>query len=218
MEKFKEQIKEDIKLIQENWTRVDKNYEKLDTNLNLTFFYTEYKNNISNWASNTDEGRSSYVIENSNGKIKSQGFDFKILNKSFKNFDTILNYTFTKAYDGEDCDDPDKSTTSCSDSSYPVRVPRHQISSSIKKTFNTSINSQILLKYISTRRDYGDTNNGFKVVILHDFLNFYLKNNFNFFFKKFYFNINNILNEKYEDAYQYNFEKRSFNIGFNNIF
>ena len=197
---------------------IDKNYEKFNTNLGITLFYTEYDNNISNWASNSDGGRSSYVIENSGGKIKSQGFNFKILNKSYKNFDTTLNYTFTKAYDGEDCDDPDKSATSCVTSSYPVRVPRHQISSSFKKKFNPKITSQILLKYISTRRDYGNANNGFKDVMLDDYVKLDLKNNFNFFGKKFYFNINNILNEKYEDAYQYNFEKRSFNIGFNNIF
>jgi len=54
--------------------------------------------------------------------------------------------------------------------------------------------------------------------MLDDYVKLDLKNNFVFFGKKFYFNIDNILNEKYEDAYQYNFEKRSFNIGFNNIF
>lgn len=197
---------------------IDKNYENFNTNLNLTFFYTEYKDNISNWASNNDGGRTSYAIDNSDGKIESQGFDLKILNKSFKNFDTTLNYTFTKAYDGEDCDDPDKSATSCSESSYPVRVPRHQILSSLKKTFNPNVSTKIVLKYISTRRDYGNANNSFKDVMLDDYLKIDLKNNFNFFGKKFYLNINNILKEKYEDAYQYNFEKRSINFGFNHIF
>ena len=197
---------------------IDKNYEKINTNFNLTFFYTEYDNNISNWASNTDNGRSSFVIDNSEGKIRSQGFDLKILNNSFKNYESKLLYTFTKAYDGEDCDDPDKMVTSCSQSSYPVRVPRHQISSSFKKSFDSKISSQIVFKYISTRRDYGNSNNGFNDVMLDDYIKVDLKNNFNFFGKNFYFNINNLFNEKYEDAYQYNSEKRRFNFGLSHKF
>jgi len=197
---------------------IDKKLTKFKSNLKFTMFYTQYKDNISNWASNTDGGRTNYAIENSDGKIKSRGFDLKIKKIFNKKQSGLINYTYTKAYDGEDCDDPDKSVTSCAKSSYPVRVPKHQISSSLQKNFNKYFQSKLKLKFISSRRDYGNTNNGFADVILDEYTTVDLYNNFNFLNKTFYINIINIFNEEYEDAYQYSSNKRGFNFGFNKVF
>jgi len=196
----------------------DKKIEKYKTNLNLTLFYTEYDNNISNWASNTDGGRSSYVIDNSDGKIKTKGFEIKTETKFNQSTSGNINYTYTSAYDGEDCDDPNKSGTSCSQSTYPVRVPKHSIISSLKKNFNKNFNSSIQFKYISSRRDYGNVNNDFADVMLNDYFVVNLNNNFELFNSNFYFNIKNIFNEKYEEAYQYNSKKRTLNFGLNKVF
>lgn len=197
---------------------LDKNFRNLNADLNLTLFYNQYKNNISNWASNTDGGRTSYAIDNSDGKIKSKGFDLK-LNKIINNtIKGVINYSFIKAYDGEDCDDPDKSSSTCSLSSYPVRVPKHQLFASIKKNFSNQINSEITFKYISSRRDYGNANNSYADVMLSEYIKFDLKNSFNIFGKKFYFDINNLFNKRYEDAYQYNSGGRVYNFGFKKLF
>ena len=59
-------------------------------------------------------------------------------------------YTFTDAYDGEDCDDPDYAKYqadwyTCLDE-MPVRVPRHSVNSSINKKINNKINASLLIK------------------------------------------------------------------------
>lgn len=197
---------------------LDKKFEEIKSNLSLTLFYTEYEDNISNWQSNTDAGSSSYVIDNSNGKIKSKGFDLSIENKINNSTNSRINYAYINSYDGEDCDDPNKISTVCSISSYPVRIPKHQLNASIEKRINSYLKSKINLKYVSSRRDYGNLNNSFNEVMLDDYIRIDLKNNMNFFGQNLYFSINNIFNEKYEDAYQYSVEGRSFNIGLNKKF
>jgi vitamin B12 transporter len=197
---------------------LDKKFLNQEATINLTFFYTEYDDNISNWRSNTDSGRSSFIINNSEGKIKSKGFDFKLKKNIYKNISTSIKYTFTDAYDGEDCDDPDKSSRSCTESKYPVRVPKHFLSTSVENKFNDFLSSKLSLKYVSSRRDYGNANNSFGDVMLDDFIVVNLRNNFEIFNHKFFFNINNILNEKYEEAYQYSSMGRSFNLGLKKLF
>lgn len=197
---------------------IDKKFPSTKSKVNLTFFYTEYDDNISNWASNTDNGRSSYVINNSEGKIKSKGFDLQFGKNIYKSIYTSIKYTFTDAYDGEDCDDPDKSSSSCTDSEYPVRVPKHFLTSSIENKFNKNLSSKLNFKYVSTRRDYGNANNSFRDVILDDFLVVDFSNNFKVFNYKMFLNINNIFNEKYEEANQYSSAGRSFNLGFKKLF
>ena len=63
-------------------------------------------------------------------------------------------------------------------------------------------------------RDYGNANNSFADVILKEY---YLANyNFNYYIdsnSNFYFNIENILNENYEQAYMYSTMDRALNLG-----
>ena len=199
---------------------LDKSFDKYKINLSVSLFRNEYKDNISNWASNTDNGNnpSGYSIENSSGKITSKGIELSSNFNPTKKLIYSLDYSYTKAYDGEDCDDPDKSSSTCALSSYPVRIPKHQINASIKNTFQKKLESKLNFKYTSSRRDYGNVNNSFEDVILKDYIVINLKNKINFYGSNFYFDINNIFNEKYEGAYQYSSQKRSFNFGFNRIF
>ena len=196
---------------------VDKKFPEIKTDINFTFFYTEYDDNISNWASNTDNGNS-YVIKNSAGKVKSKGFDFQLEKSIFENISTSFKYTFTKAYDGEDCDDPDKLASSCTINKYPVRVPKHSLTANIKNKFHENLLSNLSFKYISSRRDYGNANNSFKDVMLDDFLVVDLNNNLKIFNFEMFLNINNVFNEKYEEAFQYSSLNRSFNIGLRKLF
>ena len=195
---------------------IDKNFDFINLNSSLTFFYNKYDNNISNWASNKDNGNS-YVIKNSSGKITSKGVEFSNKLKLDKNYSIKYNHTFTLAYDGEDCDDPDKPSTSCKDSKYPVRIPKHSMGIElVKKSKNLSNKLQMIYK--SSRRDYGNANNSFKDVILDDYIVINLKNDYNLFNKNFFINFKNIFNEKYEDAYQYSPSPRKLEIGIKNYF
>ena len=117
----------------------------------LDDLYLKYDDNLSNWSKNTDDGRKSgSTIQNSDGNIESRGFE---VNSNYKpNKDLLINigYTFTDAYDGEDCDDPDYAkwmlkTETCNDD-MPVRVPRHAINAKINKTINKTIGINISLE------------------------------------------------------------------------
>ena len=71
---------------------------------------------------------------------------------------------------------------------------------------------------MSERRDYGNANNSYADVILNSYFIFNLKNEFKLNDQKFYFNINNIFDKDYEDAYQYSSIKRNIELGINKIF
>lgn len=181
---------------------LEKTFDKYkSTKLVGSLFYTEYKDNISNWKMNTSSG-SNYTIDNSAGKIKSKGLslnlDTKILKNNFR-----IGYTYTSAYDGEDCDDPDGS---CSNT-MPVRIPRHSINSKISKKirdFDFYING----KYQSKRRDYGNSNNSFSEVMLKPFKRIDLGSSYRIGHYNIYFDIINILDNKNEEAYQYSSDER----------
>ena len=100
-----------------------------------------------------------------------------------------------------------------------VRVPRHATTSTL--TFKNSDNliNKILFKYSGEVRDYGNGNNGFKDVMLDDYvvvdynMNCKIFNNYNF-----YLNLNNIFNNNYEKAFMYSSMGRSLNLGINKAF
>lgn len=190
---------------------IDKNLFKNSTKLKSTVFYSEYDDHLANWQSNTDQGRSSYVIENSSGKIKTKGIDIFASSKFRNDIFANISYTYTHAYDGEDCDNPD---LICSVSSYPVRVPKHSMKFELENKLDKR-NHLIQLKYVSSRRDYGNANNSFRDVLLDDYYILNLKNKLKLFGIEFYVNIDNILNKKYEDAFQYSSIDRSLNFGIN---
>ena len=192
---------------------IDKKFPDKKIDLSLNFFYMEYDDNITNWSTNTQSG-SSYTIANSGGKIISKGFDVSTKYKFSENLNFKFSYALTNAYDGEDCDNP---SGSCIDE-MPVRVPRHNLSGAISKKIN-NLSLTFLGKYNSERRDYGNSDNGFKDVILDDFSVFDLKFGYNLFNKyDLFFNVKNIFDKNYEDAYQYSTLGRDLNIGLKHKF
>ena len=176
-------------------------------NFGSNIFYMEYDDTISNWQSHKASG-SSWTIENSSGKVKSKGLEF------FGSLETslidkiTLGYALTDAHDGEDCDDPDGS---CIDE-MPVRVPRHSINTNFSKKFGL-LATNLKGRFQSETRDYGNTNNGFAEVILgsHTQIDFSANANYNGY--NIFFDLNNIFDENYEQAYQYSVPGREFNIG-----
>ena len=196
----------------------DKNFPEFGLNLNTTVFYTKYTDNISNWENNTDGGKNpdGFVIQNSNGEIRSKGFEITSSYKISNNINLRLNYTYTDAYDGEDFDDPNYSGGRID--TKPVRVPENLLNIKLEKQ-TEKLNSVISLKYQSSTRDYGNTNNNFKDLILPSFKIYNFTNSYKLYEDiKIYLNITNVFEEKYSQAYQYSTYGRNFNIGFKQSF
>ena len=172
----------------------------------------KYDDHITNWKSNTQSG-SNYTIANSGGEITSKGFE--ISNKTnLKDYSFNFGYAFTDAFDAEDCDNPG---SNCLDE-MPVRVPRHSLNGKISKDIN-NLKISILGKYVSERRDYGNSNNSFAQVVLDSYSKYDLKFNYNLFNQyNLYFDINNIFNENYQEAYEYSVPKRNLKFGIRHNF
>ena len=206
---------------------MEKFIEKHNLNLDLTLFHVVYDDNISNWEENSDGVKGQVnTIQNSEGNIKSKGFELTTKWKPEKTLSFNLGYTFTDAYDGEDCDDPDYAKyqadwDTCLDE-MPVRVPRHSMNASINKKINNKINTSLLIKYAGERRDLGNANTGnggFNDVILDDYLTVDLSGSYNIFdVYKIYFSATNLFDVDYEEGYQYSTMGRSLNFGIKKIY
>jgi len=206
---------------------MEKFIEKHNLNLDLTLFHVVYDDNISNWEENSDGVKDQVnTIQNSEGNIKSKGFELTAKWKPEKTLSFNLGYTFTDAYDGEDCDDPDYAKyqadwDTCLDE-MPVRVPRHSMNASINKKINNKINTSLLIKYAGERRDLGNANTGnegFNDVILDDYVTVDLSGSYNIFDAyKIYFSATNLFDVDYEEGYQYSTMGRSFNFGIKKVY
>jgi vitamin B12 transporter len=196
----------------------DKNFPELGLDLNTTFFFTRYKDNISNWQTNTDGGRNTdgFVIQNSSGEIRSKGLEISSRYKLLKDTNLRINYAYINAYDGEDFDDPNYSGGRID--TRPVRVPDNSLNIKLERQI-ANLNSAISYKFQSDVRDYGNTNNNFKDVILPSFQVFNFTNSFNLNDStKIYLNLMNIFDEKYMQAYQYSTYGRNLKIGLKQSF
>ena len=206
---------------------MEKFIEKHNLNLDLTLFHVVYDDNISNWEENSDGVKDQVnTIQNSEGNIKSKGFELTAKWKPEKTLSFNLGYTFTDAYDGEDCDDPDYAKyqadwDTCLDE-MPVRVPRHSMNASINKKINNKINTSLLIKYAGERRDLGNANTGnggFNDVILDDYLTVDLFGSYNIFdVYKIYFSAKNLFDVNYEEGYQYSTLGRNLNFGIKKVY
>ena len=206
---------------------IEKFIEKHNLNLDLTLFHVVYDDNISNWEENSDGVKGQVnTIQNSEGNIKSKGFELTTKWKPEKTLSFNLGYTFTDAYDGEDCDDPDYAKyqadwDTCLDE-MPVRVPRHSMNASINKKINNKINTSLLIKYAGERRDLGNANTGnggFNDVILDDYLTVDLSGSYNIFdVYKIYFSAKNLFDVDYEEGYQYSTLGRNLNFGIKKVY
>ena len=189
----------------------EKYLESLDTNIVISIFNIDYEDPLEGWQSH------GWKVKNANAKIKSKGIEFASNWKLNKNTYIDFNYNYSDTYDGSDCDDPNVGSSSCIDESM-VRVPRHSWSSIFTHSKN-KLNNKLSIYFSDEVRDYGNTNNSFKDVILKEYLvvdynlNYKIYDNLNF-----YFNINNIFDEKYENAFMYSSMERSFNLGISNHF
>ena len=196
--------------------------DNLDLGLNITYFKTEQKNPL------FSNARTSWVVQNGTGRNTSEGVE---LNANWKptdsKFGLNFGYSFTDSYDANTCDPDELEAYSDNEcrltgnkvATAKVRVPRHAVETNISYSMNRNLKSFLKGKYISETRDFGNTNDSWTDQILTDYFVFDLVNNYNLFDNyKIQIGINNIFDEKYQQAHEYSTMGRSLNFGLRRVY
>jgi len=204
-------VKEDLNA--ERSRSIDLGYEtflsSLNLNLDASIFHIKQKDAL------VSQNHTGWMMKNSGLSNDSRGLELNSKWKPNKKFGLGLAYTYTKSRSGNDCDDPDRESGFYGAGNYcvdfgtdvdqaMVRVPRHSIKSVFNYLYNKDLDISIITKLIGERRDYGNTNNDFKDVMLKDYMNIDLVANYNLYDSyNLNFSLKNLFDEKYEQAYLY---------------
>ena len=190
--------------------------DNLDLGLNFTYFNVKQKNPL------VSDGRNNWKMRNENGVNTSEGIELTAnWQPKDKKIGINLDYTFTDSYDSNNCD---VSATTCNIrgsklATAKVRVPRHAILTKISHNVIPNLQNSLSIKFVDEVRDLGNTNNGFKDVVLEDYLTFDISSTYQLFNSyKLYFNAINIFDDNYEQAHQYSSMGRSFNFGIRKVY
>ena len=194
----------------------EKTLPDLNLNFDVTYFRINYYDALEGWASNNTYAKWG-ATTNSTSTTKAEGIEFlsKWKANDFLNFD--FNYTYTSTYDGAEHENPDLLSDYVN--SQMVRVPRHFFNLITNyKIPETNLDLSLRSKMSSKARDYGNENNPRHNAYLDVHLGGYavhdLSINYDLFGKyDVFFDINNLLNKKYETALDYSSMERSFNLG-----
>jgi len=196
--------------------------DNLDLGLNITYFKTEQKNSL------FSNARTDWVMRNGTGRNTSEGVEFNANWKPTNSkFGLNFGYTFTDSYDASTCDpdelasytDNECRLTGNKVAKAKVRVPRHAVETNISYSMNQNLKSFLKGKYIGETRDFGNTNDSWTDQILTDYFVFDLVNSYNLFDNyKIQVGINNILDEKYQQAHEYSTMGRTFNFGLRKVY
>ncbi len=130
-----------------------------------------------------------------------------------------MNYTYTSTYDGAEQDNPNKNESY--HNAQMVRVPRNIVNLVTNMIIPGYKNLDLTLntKWSDEARDYGNGNRTWRDETIDDYLvndlsvRYSLWDAYNLFF-----DMNNILNEKYETARDYSQMDRSFNFGIKRVY
>jgi len=189
---------------------IEKSFSNSGLSFDATYFNIKYIDTLEGWKGSAAD----WSTNNFPGVVKSQGLelDSKWLKSDQLNFD--LNYTYTSTYDGAEQDDPDMNASYFM--TEMVRVPRHLINlkTNMKIPGYKNLDLSLKTKFSDDSRDYGNGNRTFRDERLDDYIvndlsiKYNLFNTYNLFF-----DINNILDEKYETARDYSQLDRSYNFG-----
>jgi len=188
---------------------IEKYFSGLGLSLDASYFNIKYNDTIEGW-----KGTGTWESYNFPGVVKSQGLELVSKWKKSDKLNFDLNYTYTSTYDGAEQDDPDKNE-SYHDARL-VRVPRNMVNliTNMKIPGYKNLDLSLSTKWSDDSRDYGNGNRTWRDETLDDYLvndlsiKYNLWNTYNLFF-----NINNILDEKYETVRDYSQMDRSFNFG-----
>jgi len=196
--------------------------DNLDLVLNITYFKTEQKNPL------FSNARTDWVMRNGTGRNTSEGVEFNANWKPTNSkFGLNFGYTFTDSYDASTCD-PDELASYADNecrltgnkvAKAKVRVPRHAVETNISYSMNQNLKIFLKGKYIGETRDFGNTNDSWTDQILTDYFVFDLFHSYNLFNDyTIKISINNILDEKYQQAHEYSTMGRTFNFGLKKVY
>ena len=196
--------------------------DNLDLGLNITYFKTEQKNPL------FSNARTGWVMRNGTGRNTSEGIEFNANWKPTNSkFGLNFGYTFTDSYDASTCDpdelaaytDNECRLTGNKVAKAKVRVPRHAVETNISYSMNQNLKIFLKGKYIGETRDFGNTNDSWTDQILTDYFVFDLVHSYNLFDNyKIQIGINNIFDEKYQQAHEYSTMGRTFNFGLKKVY
>ncbi len=188
---------------------VEKTFLNQGLSLDASYFNIKYEDTLEGW-----KGAGSWTTNNFPGVVKSQGLELISKWKKSEKLNFGLNYTYTSTYDGAEQDDPDMNQ-SYHDGRL-VRVPRHifNLATNLKVPGYKNLDLTLNTKWSDRSRDYGNGNRTWRDETLDDYfvndlsLKYNLWGTYNLFF-----DINNILDEKYETVRDYSQMDRSYNFG-----
>ena len=192
---------------------IEKSFSDLGLSIDATYFNLKYYDTLEAW--NT----SGWLAQNLPGTVKSQGLELVSKWKKSDKLNFDLNYTYTSTYDGAEQDDPDKNHSYYD--ARVVRVPRNIVNlvTNIRIPAYENLNLSLSTKWSDDARDYGNGNRTWRDEKIDDYLvndlsiKYNLWNTYNLFF-----NIDNILDEKYETTRDYSQMDRSFNFGIRRVY
>ena len=197
---------------------IKKSFLNLGLNIEASYFNLKYHDVLEGWKTGNTSGIA-YTTQNMPGIVKSQGLELISQWKAndLLNFD--FNYTYTSTYDGAEQDDPNPNANYYN--AQMVRVPRNifNLATNIKIPEYDNLDLTLKTKWSDVARDYGNGNRTFADERLDDYLvndlsiKYKLMNTYNMFF-----DINNIMDEKYETARDYSQMDRSFNLGIRRVY
>jgi vitamin B12 transporter len=194
---------------------IEKSFSNLGLSIDASYFNIRYGDALEGWKGSKGD----WSTNNFPGVVKSQGLE---LISNWKKSDRLnfgLNYTYTSTYDGAEQDDPDKNESY--HDARMVRVPRHIINlvTNMKIPGYKDLDLSLNTKWSDSSRDYGNGNRTWRDETIDDYLVNNLSARYNLWDTyDLFFDMNNILNEKYETTRDYSQMDRSFNFGIRRVY
>jgi len=194
---------------------IEKSFSNLGLSIDASYFNIKYNDTLEGWKGSKGD----WSTNNFPGVVKSQGLELVSKWKKSNKLNFDLNYTYTSTYDGAEQDDPDKNESY--HNARMVRVPRHIINlvSNMKIPGYKNLDLSLSTKWSDEARDYGNGNRTWRDETVDDYLvndlsiKYNLWDSYNLFF-----DIDNILDEKYETVRDYSQMDRSFNFGVKKVY
>jgi len=193
---------------------IEKSFLDLDLSIDASYFNVKYHDTLEYW-----ERDSAWKTWNFPGVVKSQGLELVSKWKKSETLNFGLNYTYTSTYDGAEQDDPDMNGNYVN--AQMVRVPRNIVNlvTNMKIPGYKNLDLTLNTKWSDVARDYGNGNRTWRDETIDDYLvndlsiKYNLWDSYNLFF-----DIDNILGEKYETTRDYSQMDRSFNFGIRRVY
>jgi len=193
---------------------IEKSFLDLGLSIDASYFNVKYHDTLEGWKRD-----GAWKTWNFPGVVKSQGLE---LVSKWKKSDTLnfgLNYTYTSTYDGAEQDNPNKNENYYN--AQMARVPRIivNLATNMKIPGYKNLDLTLNTKWSDKARDYGNGNRTWSDEGLDDYLVNDLSIKYNLWGTyNLFFDIDNILDEKYETTRDYSQMDRSFNFGIRRVY